>query len=71
MKIYLTSSGKLGGRASQALSNALHTLIPTVKVWLSSSDIIAGAPWMEQITRAMKGSDLALVCITSESRSSP
>jgi tetratricopeptide (TPR) repeat protein len=71
MNIYLSWSGELGQRASRALSRALHQLIPNLEVFSSGSVTIVGTRWIDETTRAIKNSDFALVCITSESRSSP
>lgn len=71
MKIYLSWSGELGRRASEALSSALRQLIPELEVWSPGSDISAGARWVDQTRDAIRASQVALVCVTNDSRGAP
>ncbi len=71
MKIYLSWSGELGRRASGVLRNSLEQLFPDFEIWSPGSDISAGSRWRDQIQNAMQSSELAIVCLTNDSRNSP
>lgn len=71
MKIYLSWSGELGRRASKSLGSALQQLIPTLKILSPPSDVSAGARWVDQTHNAIRGSQVALVCVTNDSRGAP
>lgn len=71
MKIYLSWSGELGRRASEALSTALRQVIPQLEVWSPGSDISAGARWVDQTRDAIRDSEVAIVCVTKDSRGAP
>ena len=71
MKIYLSWSGELGRRASGVLRDALDQLLPNLEIWSPGSDIAAGMRWRDELQHAIQTSDLALVCVTNDSRSSP
>ena len=72
MKVYVSWSGDLGRRASDVLSIALRQLIPSLELWsFPGSDSIAGTRWIDQTEHAIRASEIALVCLTNDSRTAP
>jgi hypothetical protein len=71
MKIYVSWSGELARRASEFLRSSLTQAFPELDVWMTGSDISPGMRWVDEIQNAVRTSDLAIVSVTKESRSSP
>lgn len=69
-KVYLSWSGELGRRAAEALRDTLPEIVPDARVWTTGSDLTPGMRWADEIARAIESSDLAVVCITKDSRNS-
>lgn len=68
-KTFISWSGDSGRRVAALLKELLSW--PGMEAWVSSQDVEAGRPWLEEIEIALRSSDYAIACLTPTTSVSP
>jgi hypothetical protein len=68
-KVFISWSGARSKAAAEALRRWLPSVIQVAKPWMSDRDIDKGSVGMEQVLRALEGSRIGIICLTSENLS--
>lgn len=71
LKIFLSWSGERSLHVATALRDWLPFLLPSVKPWLSSTDIEKGARWATDVARELDQTSLGIICLTRENLKNP
>jgi len=71
VRIFICWSGRRSKQIAEALREWLPTVIEGLPAPFLSADIEKGTPWFEAITRALRESQAAIVCLTPEKLASP
>jgi TIR domain len=67
MKVFISWSGDRSRAAGLALRQWLPRVFQNIDIWMST-DIPAGAMWLNSIMEELKGASFGIVCITPENR---
>ena len=66
MRVFISWSGGRSRAIAGALRDWLPAAVPGVEPWFSGEDIEAGAPWNEEILKALNETRVAVACVTPE-----
>lgn len=73
MIIFISWSGEIAKEIAEVLKNELSNIFSGVKgleVFVSSQDIAAGTEWFAEISNAIEGSKVGILCLTKENTTS-
>ena len=71
MKIFISWSGSRSKIVAEALNQLLPEIIQSVKPWISTSDINAGARWSDNVARELEASNFGIICVTQDNQRAP
>lgn len=71
MRVFLSWSGERSRIVADALRHWIPDVIQSVELWMSGSDIEAGARWNERIQHQLSESRFGILCVTPENIPSP
>ncbi len=71
MKVFISWSGNNSHKAAEALREWLPLLFQNIEPWLSSSDIMAGMRWANELSENLDGIDFGILCLTQDNLNSP
>jgi anti-anti-sigma regulatory factor len=71
MQVFLSWSGAESKRAADALGPWLEEVCPGARVWTSTHDIQAGAPWGTALHEQLKRTDFGVLCLTAQNLTAP
>ena len=71
MKIFISWSRNNSHNAAKALREWLPLLFQTIEPWLSSSDIMAGTRWANELAENLDKIDFGILCLTQDNVNSP
>lgn len=71
MKVFISWSGPQSRQVAFALREWLPRLMETVKPWMSSEDIPAGARWSEYMNRELEETQYGILCVSTENQTAP
>lgn len=71
MKIFISWSTDTSRSVASALKRFLEDIAPSWQPWVSHRDISAGAVWREELFRALKSAQFAILCIGQRTLHSP
>jgi hypothetical protein len=69
--VFISWSGDRGRAVAEVLRKWLPTVLQTLDVWMSESDIEKGADWDQEIAEHLRRADEGIVCLTPENLGSP
>ena len=71
MQVFISWSGERSRLIAEAIRNWLPKVIQSVKPWMSSQDIGAGARWLTEVSSTLNVSNIGLICVTPENQNNP
>jgi hypothetical protein len=71
MRIFISWSGNNSHNAAEALREWLPLLFQIIEPWLSSSDIMAGTRWANELAENLDEIDFGILCLTQDNVNSP
>jgi DNA-binding MarR family transcriptional regulator len=71
MKLFVSWSGRESKRVANFLREWFPLVIQAVEPWMSSEDIGKGARWSDEVSRALRESEFAVLCITPNNAYEP
>ena len=71
MRTFISWSGTNSHKAAEALKEWLPFLFQTIEPWLSSSDIMAGTRWANELAENLDEIDFGILCLTQNNVNSP
>ena len=70
-KVFLSWSGELSHQFAVILSDWLECLMPSIEIFLSSSDIPPGRRWSDELASELQKCQAGIICVTNENINSP
>jgi hypothetical protein len=70
-KVFLSWSGRDSQRYATEWRRWIKKVFPDAKVFLSSSDIRAGADWRREVSKNIRQSKVGIIFVTSKNMSAP
>ena len=71
MKIFISWSGQRSKNVAEYLRTWIPKVIQSVKLWMSSEDILAGDRWNRDIAVELEKSKFGIICLTPENMNKP
>ena len=71
MQVFISWAKESSRSVAEALQDWIPDVIQSIKPWMSSADIGAGARWSHQVAEALAGSRIAILCVTPDNQKQP
>jgi hypothetical protein len=71
MNVFLSWSGSKSQSVALLLQKYLPSIIQSVRPWLSSNDVSAGARWSPEIAANLESSNVGIICLTPDNLNAP
>lgn len=71
MKLFLSWSGDESKNTAERLKTWLILLFPSLEIWISSRDLVAGDRWHDQLSKELELTDFGIICLNAENSKSP
>jgi hypothetical protein len=71
MKVFISWSKARSKAAATALREWLHRTLQEVDPWMSETDVEAGAQWGQELTKQLKETKFAILCLTYDGMDAP
>lgn len=71
MNVFISWSGPASHAVAQALHQWLPKVLQSVRPWLSSADISAGARWGADMARQLEATKFGILCLTPDNLEAP
>ena len=71
VELFITWSGPKSRAVAEALRKELPKVLNAFQPWLSSSDLGAGARWVEEVGRRLESAKAGIVCLTPANLNNP
>lgn len=70
-KIFISWSGELSKKLAESLRDWIPLVLQSVKPYFTPDDIEKGTRWAKEISSELAGSQLGIICLTSDNQHSP
>src|SRR4030081_1653296 len=64
--VFISWSGERSRRAAEALRGWLRIVLQNAKPWMSDTDIEKGSRGLDEVSRALEGMKVGIICLTPE-----
>lgn len=71
MGIFISWSGPKSKKVAEALREFLETILQATKPWVSSTDLVSGDRWNEEISKKLSDSQFGIICLTEHNINAP
>lgn len=71
MRVFISWSKEPSRTVAEALRDWLPDVIQSLKPWMSSTDIGAGARWSERVAEALAETKIGILCVTPNNQHEP
>lgn len=69
--IFISWSGPKSKKVAEALKEFLETILQATKPWVSSTDLVSGDRWSEEISKKLSDSQYGIICLTEHNINAP
>src|ERR1035441_2856666 len=71
LNVLLSWSGATSRSIASILRERLSASFPSVNVWMSETDVPAGANWSFTVAKALERTQFGVICVTAENMNAP